>query len=91
MEIDVCCSGEPDKTPAHDAFTRLLIRRPSDTETLWQEVSDLVDKFSLRAFVRLEVQRWETGKSWHETKLSIIWDAVKHFCRKPDLLRATSA
>ena len=47
--------------------------------------------FSLRAFVRLEVKRWETGKSWYETKLSIVRDAVRNFCRTPDLLQATSA
>jgi putative transposase len=47
--------------------------------------------FSLRAFVRLEVKRWETGKSCYETKLSIIRDAVRRFCRTPDLLQATSA
>ena len=47
--------------------------------------------FSLRAFVRLEVVRWKTGQSWYETKLSIIRDAVRRFCRTPDLLQATSA
>jgi hypothetical protein len=29
---------------AHDAFTRLLARRPPDTEALWQEVQALVDQ-----------------------------------------------
>lgn len=47
--------------------------------------------FSLRAFVRLEVKRLETGKSWYHTKQEIIRDAVKRFCRTPDLLQATSA
>lgn len=30
--------------PAHDAFTRLLIRQPPDTAALWQEVQSLVQK-----------------------------------------------
>lgn len=38
------CSGEPDLTPAHDAFTRLLQRQPPDTEALWDEVAPFVDK-----------------------------------------------
>jgi hypothetical protein len=29
--------------PAHDAFTRLLQRRPPDTEALWQEAEPVVD------------------------------------------------
>jgi hypothetical protein len=28
--------------PAHDAFTRLLSRKPPDTEALWEEVQRLV-------------------------------------------------
>lgn len=155
------CSGAPDTTPAHDPFTRLLTRRPPDTETLWQEVEPFVDKasgllinddsthfdeadhwatndlsmteakrqelarqalaienyhralkqccavekcqarsavaqknhilFSLRAFVHLEVARLRTGKSCYETKLTIIREAVRSYCRSGDLLRATSA
>ena len=30
--------------PAHDAFTRLLQRRPPDTEALWQEAEPFVEK-----------------------------------------------
>jgi hypothetical protein len=30
--------------PAHDAFTRLLQRRPPDTEALWQEAESFVDE-----------------------------------------------
>lgn len=33
---------EGEQAPAHDAFTRLLRRQPSDTEALWQEVQGLV-------------------------------------------------
>src|SRR5690349_18709910 len=36
------CSGELAHKPAHDAYTRLLTRRPPDTEALWQEVQPLV-------------------------------------------------
>ena len=28
--------------PAHDSFTRLLLKQPPDTEALWEEVKDLV-------------------------------------------------
>ena len=47
--------------------------------------------FSLRAFVQLEVARLRTGKSCYETKLSIIREAVRSFCRSGGLLRATTA
>jgi putative transposase len=36
---------------------------------------------SLRTFVRLEVARMRTGKSCYETKLEIIREAVRNFCR----------
>ncbi|GFP25595.1 hypothetical protein HKBW3S43_00977 [Candidatus Hakubella thermalkaliphila] len=32
------------KAPAHDAFTRLLQRQLPDTEALWQEAKELVDR-----------------------------------------------
>ncbi|GFP20552.1 hypothetical protein HKBW3S03_02055, partial [Candidatus Hakubella thermalkaliphila] len=32
------------KAPAHDAFTRLLQRQSPDTEALWQEAKELVDR-----------------------------------------------
>jgi len=47
--------------------------------------------FSLRAFVRLELIRLETGKSWYQTKIDIIRDAVRRFCRESHLQKATSA
>jgi putative transposase len=34
---------EGERTPAHDAFTRLLQRQPPDTEALWQEAKAFVD------------------------------------------------
>ena len=37
------CAPEGKKAPAHDAFTRLLSRKPPDTEALWQEVKEFVD------------------------------------------------
>jgi putative transposase len=40
------CSGVTDDTPAHDAFTRLLARRPPDIEALWREVEPFVNKTS---------------------------------------------
>lgn len=36
-------SPEAEDAPAHDAFTRLLQRRPPDTEALWQEAGPVVD------------------------------------------------
>ena len=36
--------GEEEAGPAHDAFTRLLQRRPPDTEALWQEAESFVDR-----------------------------------------------
>jgi hypothetical protein len=38
------CQPEEDQAAAHDAFTRLLTRRPPDTEALWQEVEPLIVK-----------------------------------------------
>lgn len=32
------------RAPAHDAFTRLLQRQPPDTEALWQEAKELVNR-----------------------------------------------
>ena len=32
------------KAPAHDAFTRLLQRQQPDTEALWQEAKELVNR-----------------------------------------------
>jgi len=37
------CAPEGERTPAHDAFTRLLQRQPPDTEALWQEAKAFVD------------------------------------------------
>jgi putative transposase len=36
------CSFTDSNSPAHDSFTRLLLRQPPDTEALWEEVKDLV-------------------------------------------------
>jgi hypothetical protein len=36
-------SPEPKDAPAHDAFTRLLQRRPPDTEALWQEAKPVLE------------------------------------------------
>ena len=38
------CQPEDTDAPAHDAFTRLLTRQPPDTEALWQETAELVDR-----------------------------------------------
>lgn len=36
--------SESESKPSHDAFTRLLQRQPLDTEALWQEAKEHVDK-----------------------------------------------
>jgi len=38
------CQPDAPEPPAHDAFTRLLTRRPPDTEALWQEAEAMVDR-----------------------------------------------
>jgi len=38
------CQPEQADPPAHDAFTRLLLRQPPDTAALWQEVKPLVKR-----------------------------------------------
>jgi putative transposase len=40
------CQPTRENAPAHDAFTRLLQRQPSDTEALWQEAEGFVAKMS---------------------------------------------
>ncbi len=40
------CQPAENSSPAHDAFTRLLQRRPSDTEALWDEVKEYVRRDS---------------------------------------------
>jgi len=37
------CQPAGKKAPAHDAFTRLLSRKPFDPAALWQEAKDFVD------------------------------------------------
>lgn len=46
VEAAHCTGGEWDKPPAHDAYTRLLLRQPPDTEALWQETHAFVEKTS---------------------------------------------
>lgn len=36
------CQPKGERPPAHDAFTRLLSRKPPDTEALWEEVQGLI-------------------------------------------------
>ena len=47
--------------------------------------------FSIRAFVRLEVHRLETGVSWYEAKTDIIREAVRRYLKQPIyMLRPTA-
>lgn len=46
---------------------------------------------AIRAFVRLEVQRWRTGLSWYEAKVAIVRDAIRAYLTHPRyVLRATA-
>jgi len=38
------CQPQGEKAPAHDAFTRLLQRQPPDTEALFKEAKEFVEK-----------------------------------------------
>ncbi len=38
---------------------------------------------ALRAFLRLEVQRQQTGRSWYEVKKSLLRDAIRAYLRNP--------
>ena len=38
---------------------------------------------SIRAFIRLEVNRLKTGASWYEAKLSIVRDAIRTYLVNP--------
>lgn len=40
---------------------------------------------SLRAFIRLEINRLATGVSWYEAKLNITRDAIRHYLAKPTI------
>ena len=38
------CQPEGPRSPAHDAFTRLLKKQPPNTEALWREAQAVVEK-----------------------------------------------
>jgi predicted nucleic acid-binding protein len=80
--------------PYHDAFTRCLQRKTPDTEVLWDEVKNHVKRkkgrskrahimFSLRAFLRLELQRVKNGISWFESTMKIRRVAVTAYLNNP--------
>lgn len=46
---------------------------------------------SIRAFVRLEVHRLQTGQSWYEAKASIIRDAIRSYLAHPTYLLPPTA
>lgn len=45
---------------------------------------------ALRAFLRLEVHRLQTGASWFDAKMSIIRDAIRAYLAHPDYTLSTS-
>ena len=46
---------------------------------------------AIRAFVRLEWQRLETGRSWYESKKQIVREAIRAYRASPTLLLPTTA
>jgi putative transposase len=46
---------------------------------------------ALRAFLRLEANRLETGVSWYEAKISIVRDAVRRYLAEPLYLLSPTA
>jgi putative transposase len=46
---------------------------------------------SLRAFIRLEINRARRGTSWYELKMSVIRDAVRAYLASPFLKLVPSA
>ncbi len=68
-------SHSADDASAHNSFTCLLQRQPPDTR------AHIV--FSLRAFLRLELQRIKTGISWFESKTKILREAVTAYFNDP--------
>lgn len=47
--------------------------------------------FAIRAFVRLEWQRLQTGQSWYESKKSIVRQALRVYTAHPSLMLPTTA
>ena len=47
--------------------------------------------WAIRAFVRLEGQRLQTGRSWYESKKSIVREAIRAYRAKPLFTLATTA
>lgn len=48
-------------------------------------------QLSIRAFIRLELNRLATGTSWYEAKLSVIRGAVARFVKHPNLIMCSNA
>ena len=46
---------------------------------------------AIRAFVRLEVHRMDTGLSWFETKTGIIRSAMRHYLAQPSITLGSTA
>jgi putative transposase len=47
--------------------------------------------FALRAFLRLEAHRLQTGVSWYEAKIAIIRDAIRSYLAQPRYRLSTTA
>jgi hypothetical protein len=45
---------------------------------------------ALRAFLRLESHRWQTGISWYQAKLDILRDAIHDYLAHPSIVLATA-
>ena len=45
---------------------------------------------ALRAFLRLEAHRLQTGISWYQAKFDILRDAIHDYLAQPSILLATA-
>ena len=48
-------------------------------------------QLSIRAFIRLEIHRLQTGVSWYEAKISIIRGAVSNYIKEPIFILCSTA
>jgi hypothetical protein len=47
--------------------------------------------WAIRAFVRLEYARWQTGRSWYESKKRLLREAIRAYRARPTLTLPTTA
>lgn len=68
--------GASDAPPAHDAYTRLLLRQPPDTEALWQETQSFVNKEA--GLLVLDDSTLDKPHARHMTLVHKHWSGKHH-------------